>query len=213
VGDAVEDIRVLLEEERDVRQGARGDEHDRVGRGADPAGHRVRGELVDRDGRGRRQLGALDPRLPVDVGRGVERAVEGMGRAGRDLDVGPAGEGEDAERRVGRRLEHGVAADRADAEDAEVRSGEREEDRDRVVVARIAVDDDREGAIGRCPRRLRRRVGRVAADEDDAGTGRRGAAHRGASGVGAAPMSRRTSRRRTGVGGVPCASSRSRYGR
>src|SRR5207253_4775344 len=60
-----------------------------------------------------------------------------------DRDVAPAGDLERDERVPGRLVERLVAGDGRDADQLDLRRSESEEDRDRVVVARIAVDDDR----------------------------------------------------------------------
>jgi enoyl-CoA hydratase/carnithine racemase len=80
----------------------------------------------------------------VHVLRYDELALERPVGARRDRDVCAAGELEHAER-VGRGLlERLVAPDGGDAEQLDFRAGEREQDRDRVVVPGVAVEEDRD---------------------------------------------------------------------
>jgi hypothetical protein len=90
----------------------------------------------------------------VDVGGNDEVALERPISARGDRDVGAADELEDAERVGGRLRERLVAVRRRDAEELELRAREREEDRDRVVVARVAVEDDRRRHGGSIFRRV-----------------------------------------------------------
>ena len=106
-------------------------------------GEEVGGVRVDGP-RGRLgQLGAVEARLAVDVRRGAEVAPQRRLGAGGDRDVAPAGDLERDERVAGRLVERLVAGDGRDADQLDLRRGEREQDRDRVVVAGVAVDDDR----------------------------------------------------------------------
>ena len=91
--------------------------------------------------------GSVGPSRPLSpwtcdatVSSRVERAIG----AGRDRDVGAAGEVEHAQRIRRRLLERLVAVDRGDAENLDLRAREREEQCDRVVVPRVAVEDDRD---------------------------------------------------------------------
>ena len=63
--------------------------------------------------------------------------------AGRDRHVAATGELEHAQRVRRRLVERLVAGDGRDAEQLELGRGEREQERDRVVVAGVAVEDDR----------------------------------------------------------------------
>ena len=86
---------------------------------------------------------AVEAGLAVDVGGDEELARERAVGAGRHRHVAAADELEHAERVRRRLLERLVAGDRRDAEEVELRAGEREQERDRVVVARVAVEQDR----------------------------------------------------------------------
>ena len=89
-----------------------------------------------------RQRRAVDAAVAVHVGRHDQLAHERPVGAGRDRDVAPPGEVEHAHR-VRRRLrERLVPVHGGDAEQLDLRTREREQQRDRVVVARIAVEDD-----------------------------------------------------------------------
>src|SRR5205814_1135166 len=81
--------------------------------------------------------------LPVHVRGRTEVAPQRRLRPDGDRDVAPAGDLERDERVAGRLVERLVAGDGRDPDQLHLRRGEREQDRDRVVVARIAVDDDR----------------------------------------------------------------------
>ena len=66
-------------------------------------------------------------------------------RARRDGHVLAPGEREHAQRVARRRLERQVARDGREREQLDLRAREREQDRDRVVHAGVAVDDERGG--------------------------------------------------------------------
>ena len=99
--------------------------------------------LLDRR-RGRvRQHRAIEPALAVDVrGRG-ELAHERAIGAARDGHVRAAGQLEHAERVVGRLVEGLVAMDGRHPEQLDLGARKRQQEGDRVVVPRVAVDDDR----------------------------------------------------------------------
>ena len=80
--------------------------------------------------------------------------ASGPVRAGGDADVRSARELEHAERVRGRLVECLVPRDRRHAEDVELRAAQGEKERERVVLARVAVDEDRDHA--RCVRAGRR---------------------------------------------------------
>ena len=132
-------LRVAREQERDVRQRAGGDER----RALDPLGEEVDRVLGRRLGLRRRQVGAVEARLAVHVGGHARLAHERPAGAGGDRDLAAAGELEHADRVGGRLLERLVAGDRRDAPQLELGAAEREQDRDRVVVAGVAVEQDR----------------------------------------------------------------------
>ncbi len=73
------------------------------------------------------------------------RSVAPQRRVGarRDRDVAASGDLERDERVAGRLVERLVAGDGRDADQLDLGRREREQDRDRVVVAGVAVDDDR----------------------------------------------------------------------
>jgi hypothetical protein len=79
----------------------------------------------------------------VDVLRDEELALERPVGAGRDRDVAATRELEHAERVRRRLLERLVAGDGRDGPQLDLRARQREQDRDRVVVARVAVEEDR----------------------------------------------------------------------
>ncbi len=94
-------------------------------------------------GRPLRQLRSVEPTVAVDVSGDVELAYERPVGADRDRHVGAADEREHPERVVGRLLECLVAVRRRDADELELGTREREQQRDRVVVPGVAVEDDR----------------------------------------------------------------------
>ena len=104
------------------------------------------GEEVDRvllDGAGPRlrEVGAVEAGLAVRVGCDDELADQGLIRSGSDRHIGAPGELEHAQR-VGRHLlDRLVAGDRRDAQDLDLGAGQGEQERDRVVLARVAVDE------------------------------------------------------------------------
>ena len=132
-------VRVAGEEQRDVGQRAGGDE----GRAVEARGQEVDGVLVHRRARGRRQVGAVQPRLAVHGGREPRGADERPVRPGRNRNVAAAGQLQHAQRVGGRLVERLVARHRGDAEQLDLGAGEREEQGDRVVVTGIAVEQDR----------------------------------------------------------------------
>ena len=92
---------------------------------------------------GRRKRGAVEAAVAVDVGRHRELPYERPVGSGGNGTVGPAREVEDA-KGVRRRLRQGlVPVHGGDTEQVELGAREREEQGDRVVVPRVAVEDDR----------------------------------------------------------------------
>ncbi len=110
--------------------------------------------LGDGLGARRRKVDAVEPGLSVRVRRDDELAGEGAVRAGGDADVRSARELEHAERVRRRLVERLVPRDRRHAEDVELRAPQGEKERERIVLARVAVDEDRDHA--RCVRAGRR---------------------------------------------------------
>src|SRR5207237_7154921 len=97
-----------------------------------------------RDGRGRglRQVGPVEPGLAVHVrSRSQLPPQRAVGACG-DRDVSATGELEHLERVAGGLLQRLVAGDGRDTSQLDLGRGEREQNRDRVVVAGVAVDDD-----------------------------------------------------------------------
>ena len=115
------------EQERDVRERADRDQRHRPLGAADPLCKEVDGVLRDRLALRRRQIGAVEARLAVDV-RGDELlAHERPVRPCGNRDVSASGELEHADRIRGRLVERLVAGDRRDAEELDLGRGEREQ--------------------------------------------------------------------------------------
>ena len=135
-----------LEEKGHVRERAERDERDRSVGGFDLCREEVLCVLGDGFGARRREVDAVEPGLAVGIGCDDELADEGSVRAGGDWNIRPARELEDAECVRRRLVERLVSGHRGHAEDVELRAAEREEERKRVVLARVAVDEDRDHA-------------------------------------------------------------------
>ena len=144
------------EQERHVGQRPDGDEREAAPAGAHLTREELDGVLGDRRGRRVGELGAVQAGLAVDVRGDVALAHERPVGAGRDGHVGAAGELEHAERVRRRLLERLVARDGRDPDQLDLGRGEREQDRDRVVVAGVAVEDDRRAHRAEYPVHLRR---------------------------------------------------------
>ena len=131
------------EQQRDVRQRPDRDQRHRPVGVADRLCEELDGVLVHRLALRRRQIGTVETRLAVDV-RGDELlAYERPVRACGDGDISSSRELEHAERIRRRLVERLIAGDARDAEQLHLRRGECEQQRDRVVVPRVAVDEDR----------------------------------------------------------------------
>ena len=132
-----EDRRVLDDGQRDIGEGPKGHQRD---------GFRRRRERIHqkihRMGRFRRsarlgQVGAVDPRRPVDVFGGLRLAHHGPRAAGVDRHLGPACQIPDPAGIVLGPGQRHVARDGGDAEQIEFFGrGEREQEGDGVVLAR-----------------------------------------------------------------------------
>src|SRR6476469_3717255 len=85
--------------------------------------------------------------LDRDPGLTYERTVS----AGRHGHVRPPEQGQDTQGVARRAIERGVARDRRDGTQPELRPGKREDDREGVVMTRVAVEDDRDA--GHLPKR------------------------------------------------------------
>ncbi len=128
---------------RDVGQRAGRHERDGLRAGCDRPLHEVDRVLAERLVPRRRQRRAVEAAVAVDVRCDHQLPLERTIRAGRDRDVGATDEVEHAQRIRRRLLERLVAVDGGDPEQLDLRAREREEQRDRVVVPGIAVEDDR----------------------------------------------------------------------
>ena len=91
----------------------------------------------------RRQRRPVEAALAVDVRGDGELPYERPVGTGRHRHVGAADELEHADRVRRRLLERLVAVCRRHAEQLQLRAGERQQERDRIVVPGIAVEDDR----------------------------------------------------------------------
>ncbi len=112
------------------------DSHDRPGDEVDG----VLGNGLGRSAAGRD--GPVHPALAVDVLGDERLAADRPVGAGGDGNVRAAGELEQLQRVDGRLLERLVAVDGGDADELDLRAGQGEQERDRVVVAGVAVEED-----------------------------------------------------------------------
>ena len=103
---------------------------------------------------GRRQVGAVEPGLAVDLRGDATFPDERPVGAGRDGDRIATDVIEDADGVCRCLLERLIAGDGGDTEQIQLGAGEREEQRDRVVVAGVAVEDD----VGHGLRVVRERI-------------------------------------------------------
>ena len=94
--------------------------------------------------RGLRQVRAAEAVLAVDVARDVERPHQRAGGARRDRDVGPAGQRQHAQRVVRGGRSGAVARDGRHRQQLQLRPGDAEDHRERVVVPGIAIEDERD---------------------------------------------------------------------
>ena len=158
------DVGVELGRRRDVAEGDRAAHPDDLARlraageggrdvGQRPGGDedRVRRQLVEDqpdgtarvDGHDRfGQLGAVQARRAVDVGCDDQLADERPVGALRDGHVVAACQRQHAARVLGGAGQRLVAGDRRQRDEVDGRAGERQQDRDGVVVPRVAVEDD-----------------------------------------------------------------------
>ncbi len=149
--DALEAVAaVRVEQERDVRQRARG--HEGHGSLARADALHEEADSVLRDGRRTRcrKGRPVEAAVAVDVRRDGELARERRGGAGGHRHVATPDELEHADRVRGRLLERLVPVGRRDAEQLELRAREREEKRDRVVVPRVAVEENGRALVHGC---------------------------------------------------------------
>ena len=136
--------KAAVERLRDVRQ--RPDRHEH-GVGRHVVDEEVDGALLDRLGSAGRKLGAVEAALTVNVGSDLEFAHERPFGAGGDRHVGVVDEREQPERVVRRLVEGLIAVRRRDADELDLGAREREQERDRIVVAGIAVEDVPESSL------------------------------------------------------------------
>ena len=134
---------VRVEVARDVRQRARRHERDRRGAASAIDAASTRRRRSDRLDVGGGQRRPVEPALAVDVRGDGELALERPVGAHGDRDVRPADEREHPQRVLRRLVERLVPVHGRDAEQVELGAREREQQRDRIVVAGIAVEDDR----------------------------------------------------------------------
>jgi hypothetical protein len=135
------DPRVLGEQEPDVRQRPDGDEDDSV------VVLDLRGDEVGRVALARfrlrvRQVGTVEAGIAVNVGGGPLLADERPRSADVHRHVRPLDELQDLQRVGGRLPESLVARDRGDPEDIELGRGQCQQERDRVVVPWIGIEDE-----------------------------------------------------------------------
>ena len=152
VGDLPRQLRVEPQQQRDVRE--RTDRRDGHGLRVlrEEARHQRHRALGARHVRRRVQHGAADAAGPMDLGGPHDRAQERSCCTLGDRHVVPPEGVEQPEGVLGAPGDVGVAADRGDGEQVDLRAGRREADRQRIVQARIAVDDQRQRATGRAVR-------------------------------------------------------------
>ena len=89
--------------------------------------------------------------MPLSPWTSVARTTDPSSAPGRTLrhrDVVPAVGVEEPQRVLGAARDVGVAAHRGDGEQVDLRAGRREADGQRIVQARVAVDDQRQRALG-----------------------------------------------------------------
>ena len=133
-------LRMTREQERDVRERAGGDER------ASPAMRSARKSTACSPSGAACGGGRSGPSRPVSpwTSAATERSrTSGRSAPAATGDVSPADELEHADRVRGRLLERLVAGDRRHAEQLDLRAREREQERDRVVMAGVAVEQDR----------------------------------------------------------------------
>ena len=157
------------EQERDVGQRAdRRDGHRLRSLAQDP-GDQLDGVLGVRRCRGGRQLRRPDATLPVDLGRADDLPDQWAGGAFGDRDVVATVGVQESQRVLGAVADVGVAAHGRDRQDLELRSRDGQPDRQRVIEAGIAVDDQRQRPLARAHggtawARLRAEEGRDGVD-------------------------------------------------
>ena len=100
-----------------------------------------------------------DPALAMDLGRAHDGADQRSGGALGDRDVGAPVRVEQAQGVLRAVADVRVAADGRDGEEVELRAGDGQADGQRVVEARVAVDDERQRMVDRPERRGPRRRG------------------------------------------------------
>ena len=136
------ELRVTREEQRDVRKRSGGDQCQRPRASAHAVSDPVDRVPAFSFARGRRQVRSIEPALAVHLGGDSELADERPAGAGHHRDVRPADVIKHPDR-VGRGLlKRLVARDRGHAEQLELTACEREQQRDRVVVPGVAIEDD-----------------------------------------------------------------------
>ena len=145
-GDPAGRLGTLLQQPPHVRERADRDERNGLRRLREEPCEEVDRTFLDRLDLRLRQLRPVEPALPMHLERHPSVAHERARRARGHRHVGPARELEHLERVSGRLVERLVPGDRRDGEELDLRAGERKEHRDGVVVAGIAVENDRNRA-------------------------------------------------------------------
>ena len=141
--DALREARLFAHGEGDVGEGASGHERDRLRRVAhDDVDDEVDGvPRVEFDG-GLGQHGPVEARLTVDVGRRLDAAYERPVRSASDGHGIHANDARDGERIARDLLDRLVAHDGRDGEQVDRGGAMREQHRNRVIVAGVAVEND-----------------------------------------------------------------------
>ena len=147
-GDPLVQRRRRPQQQGDVGQRPRGDDGHRLIGLAQERRHQLDRRDVGRPDRRLRQVRAVEPGIAVELDRDPRLAHQRTVRAGRDGHVRPSEQGQDTQGVARRAIERGVARDRRDRAQPELRPGQREDDREGVVMTRVAVEDDRDA--GHC---------------------------------------------------------------
>ncbi len=135
---------MLREQLRDVRERPGRYEHDAGAEMLCEERHRI---LLDCSGPRIGQRRPVEPTLAVNVGGNRELASERPIGAPRNRHVVPAYELQHPQRVPRRLLDRLVAVDGGDADQLHLRARQCQQNGDRVVVTRVAVDEDRCGHV------------------------------------------------------------------
>ena len=146
--DPLDHLRVQGQQERDVGERTHRHERDRLGRGGEPLGHEVDGVRGHRPPTRRREVGAVEPRLPVHLARGLPLAHERARGAGGHGHVASPHGLEHAQGVRRRPLQRAVAGHGGHPQELHLGACQREEQGHGVIVAGVAVDEERDGHPG-----------------------------------------------------------------